>query len=153
MKASIGVLVHPSASLLSRPYKILEQDFVCGYAGNAMSHRITKRRAERDRELAHNEVRAIITQAMVVAGTTPAAIYAYFKTDVILTMEKEDRIPLQRLRAWNAAIESGLILKDIMKTYTPAITKAITMKTPVPRGENFSSTKSVQVENSKCDFQ
>jgi len=41
---------------------------------------------------------------MVEAGATGAAVYAYHKADVILTLDNEDRLPPERLHAWNAAI-------------------------------------------------
>ena len=69
-----------------------------------MSHKHTDRRACRRPEMTDAEVKAIIRLAMVEAGATAAAVYAYHKTDVILTMDNEDRIPPERLRAWNAAI-------------------------------------------------
>jgi hypothetical protein len=75
-----------------------------------MSYKATKRRRKRDHELTDNEVKAILTQAMVKAGATAAAIYAYNKTDVILTMDNEDRLPRQHLRAWDAAINEYHLL-------------------------------------------
>ena len=47
---------------------------------------------------------------MVEAGAEAAAIYAYNKTDVILTMDNEDRLPRQHLRAWDAAINEYHLL-------------------------------------------
>jgi hypothetical protein len=65
------------------------------------------------------EVKAIIRLAMVEAGATAAAVYAYHKTDVTLTMDNEDRIPPERLRAWNAAINEYHRLFARPKQYRP----------------------------------
>ncbi len=69
-----------------------------------MSQKHTERRAHRRPQMTDAELKALIRQAMVEAGATAAAVYAYHKTDVILTMDNEDRLAPERLRAWNAAI-------------------------------------------------
>jgi hypothetical protein len=45
-----------------------------------MSRTSAKRRTKRDHELTNDEVKAIITQAMVEAEAKPEAVYAYYKT-------------------------------------------------------------------------
>jgi hypothetical protein len=69
-----------------------------------MSRKHTERRRQPRPKATDAELKSILTQAMVEAGATAAAVYAYHKTDVILTMDNEDRLPPERLRAWNAAI-------------------------------------------------
>jgi len=69
-----------------------------------MSRKLSERQKERRPEMTDAEVKAILTQAMVEAEATAEAVYAYHKTDVILTMDNEDRLPPERLRVWNAAI-------------------------------------------------
>jgi hypothetical protein len=56
-------------------------------------------------EMTDDEVRAILTQAMADAGATPAAVYAFHKTGVVLMVDNERRISPERLRAWNDAID------------------------------------------------
>lgn len=51
------------------------------------------------------EVRAILLDALVKAGGTPAAAYAFHKTGVLLTDDNEKNISRNRLRAWNRAIQ------------------------------------------------
>ena len=48
---------------------------------------------------------AILTEAMADSGATPAAVYAFHKTGVILTEDNESRVSPERLQAWNEAIE------------------------------------------------
>jgi hypothetical protein len=50
------------------------------------------------------EVRAILLDAVVKAGGTPAA-YAFHKTDVLPTDDNEKNISRDRLRAWSRAIQ------------------------------------------------
>lgn len=57
-----------------------------------MSRKHTERRARRRAQMTDAELKEILTQAMVEAGATSAAVYAYHKTDVILTMDNEDRL-------------------------------------------------------------
>jgi hypothetical protein len=52
-----------------------------------------------------DEVKAILTQAMADSGATPAAVYAFHKTGVLLTENNESRFSPEQLRAWNEAIE------------------------------------------------
>lgn len=51
------------------------------------------------------EVRAILLDALVKAGGTPSAAYAFHKTGVLLTGDNEKNISRDRLRAWNRAIQ------------------------------------------------
>lgn len=51
------------------------------------------------------EVKAILTEAMADSGATPAAVYAFHKTGVLLTEDNEHRFLPEQLRAWNDAIE------------------------------------------------
>jgi hypothetical protein len=51
------------------------------------------------------EVRAILLDALVKAGGTPAAAYAFHKTGVLLTDDNEKNISRYRLQAWNRAIQ------------------------------------------------
>jgi hypothetical protein len=51
------------------------------------------------------EAKAILVQAMADCGATPAAVYAFHKTGVILTEDNESRFSPEELRAWNDAIE------------------------------------------------
>jgi hypothetical protein len=55
-------------------------------------------------KLSDADVQAILTRAIADSGTTPAAVYAFHKTGVILTDGNEKQIAPERLRAWNAAI-------------------------------------------------
>ena len=61
-----------------------------------------KRPMERKPEMSDAELKAILTQSMVDAGVTGAAVYAYHKTGVILTSDNEG--DCERLRAWNSAV-------------------------------------------------
>jgi hypothetical protein len=69
-----------------------------------MSRKHTERRRQRRPYTADAELKAILALAMVEAGATAAAVYAYHKTDVILSVDNEDCLPHERLRAWNASI-------------------------------------------------
>jgi hypothetical protein len=55
-------------------------------------------------EMSDAELKAILTASMVDAGVTGAAVYAYHKTGVILRWDNERRLPRERLRAWNSAV-------------------------------------------------
>jgi hypothetical protein len=70
----------------------------------AMAGKHIERRADGRRDMTDGELKAFLTEAMIEAGATAAAIYAYHRTDVILTSDNEHRLPPERLRAWNAAI-------------------------------------------------
>ena len=94
----------PLASGLCEFNKGLEQSLISEYARSSMSRKLTERRKERHPEMTDAEVKAILTQAMVESGATAEAVYAYHKTDVILNWDNEDRLPPERLRVWNAAI-------------------------------------------------
>lgn len=63
-----------------------------------------KRTMERKPEMSDTELKAILTQSMVDAGVTGAAVYAYHKSGVILTSDNEHRLPRERLRAWNSTV-------------------------------------------------
>ena len=92
------------ASGLGEFNKGLEQSLISEYARSLMVCKHSEWQKERRPEMTDAEVKAILTEAMVEAGATAAAVYAYHKTDVILTMDNEDRLPPERLRVWNAAI-------------------------------------------------
>ena len=92
------------ASALGEFNKGLEQSLISEYARGLMLRKHSERQKERRPEMTDAEVKAILTQAMVEAGATAAAVYAYHKTDVILNWDNEDRLPPERLRVWNAAI-------------------------------------------------
>lgn len=82
--------------------KELDQSLISEYARGCMPHKHIEGRKQRRPELTDAEVKAILTQAMVEAEATGAAVYAYHKTDLLPT--NKDRLPPERLRAWNAAI-------------------------------------------------
>jgi hypothetical protein len=69
-----------------------------------MSRNHIKRRVGRRSEITDAEVKSILMQAIVDAGATAPAIYAYHKTEVILTSDNDAMIAPERLRAWNAAV-------------------------------------------------
>jgi len=50
------------------------------------------------------EVRTILLDALVKAGGTSAAAYAFHKTGALLTEDNEKNISRDRLMAWNRAI-------------------------------------------------
>jgi hypothetical protein len=52
------------------------------------------------------EVRAILLGALVKAGGTPAAAYAFYKTGMLLTDDNEKNISLDRLRPGTARFSS-----------------------------------------------
>jgi hypothetical protein len=55
-------------------------------------------------EKTDTEARAILLQAMADCGATPAAVYAFHKTGMLLTEENVSRFSGEDLRAWNDAI-------------------------------------------------
>ena len=65
----------------------------------------TRQRATPTPEKTDAEVKAILTEAMADAGATPAAVYAFHKTGVLLTEDNEHRFLPEQLRAWSDAID------------------------------------------------
>lgn len=70
-----------------------------------MKPKILNSKASSKAEPTDAEVRAILLDALVKAGGTPAAAYAFHKTGVLLTEDNEKNISRNRLMAWNRAIE------------------------------------------------
>lgn len=50
-------------------------------------------------------MKSILLQGMADAGASPAAVYAFHKTGIYVTDENVDTLPLDKLRAWDNAIE------------------------------------------------
>jgi hypothetical protein len=63
-----------------------------------------KRRKEKP-ELSDAQVREILVQAMADVGADPALVYAFQKTGVYICEENEKRLPKEKLKAFDGAVD------------------------------------------------
>jgi hypothetical protein len=60
---------------------------------------------KRKPELTDAEVRAILVRAMADVGADPALVYAFQKTGVYICDENEKRLPKEKLKAFDGAVD------------------------------------------------
>ena len=63
-----------------------------------------KRRKQKP-ELTDAKVREILAQAMADVGADPALVYAFQKTGIYVCDENEQRLPKEKLRAFDGAVD------------------------------------------------
>jgi hypothetical protein len=63
---------------------------------------------KRKQDLSDAEVRDILVHAMADVGADPALVYAFQKTGVYVCDENEKRLPKEKLKAFDGAVDEYL---------------------------------------------
>ena len=64
-----------------------------------------QKRRKRNPELSDAEVRDVLVHAMADVGADPALVYAFQKTGVYICDENEKRLPKEKLKAFDKAVD------------------------------------------------
>jgi hypothetical protein len=73
-----------------------------------LDNRISREGGKVKPELTDAEVRDILVHAMADVGADPALVYAFQKTGVYICDENEKRLPKEKLKAFDGAVDEYL---------------------------------------------